>query len=269
VIGGSVPLRISFAGGGTDVERYAQEYGGMVVNAAVQKYITGFWDGEFTSYSDVPIGSGLGGSSAYTVLKVALEQRLNGMELAQEAYQHEKAVMGVVGGQQDYYPPIFGGLSVLTFDTEVHRQQLRATWAFESSLMLVHVGKRSDAEAVRDAVTKYDTGLLHHIKGLAEEMVRAMNQGNLLEIARIINDGWELKKGLSRRIANTNILNVCHAGLWHGALAGRLLGAGGGGYMMFLCEPCTWDKLAYGMHLLKLRPERVRFDYQGLRTWWI
>jgi len=318
------PTRISFGGGGTDLEAYYAEYGGQVVSAAINRYtyvvvvadgsqgvevkgadcagLGGLpLSGRFRASqalpraalrhfgierglrlfiaSEVPSGTGLGSSSSTAVALVKGLSSLLGMELgpaevAELACELEIGRLGMPIGRQDQYAAAFGGLNVITFESEgVRVEPLALSPAdrrrLQRNLMLFFTGSsrlsttilRRQRQQTANA-TPVVLESLHAIKGLAVETRQALEQGKLDRVGELLDLSWELKKRLAADITNPFIDECYWLARANGALGGKVTGAGGGGFLLFYCPPARQAKVAEALRAKGL--VRVDFDFDGV-----
>jgi D-glycero-alpha-D-manno-heptose-7-phosphate kinase len=323
------PLRISFAGGGTDVEPYPSEHGGAVLSATIDLYAFASLeprpggeyevrtdDGSTARYTspedmvfdghldlvkaslrhmapdsglglhlsgDAPPGSGLGTSSALVVAMLAAvaEQThlpLTPYELARRAYQVERVDLRQAGGMQDQYAAAFGGFNFIEFfgpdRVVVNPLRIRPSVLNElhGSLLLCHTGiTRKSGGILRRQVEGYRAGTtldaLARIKGLAVGMKEALLTGRLDRLADGLNEGWEQKRRLAEGITNERVDELYERALKAGATAGKLLGAGGGGYLLLFCPFTERSHVADAMEEAGARVVRFHFEERGAETW--
>jgi D-glycero-alpha-D-manno-heptose-7-phosphate kinase len=234
---------------------------------------------EITSMSDIPAGTGLGSSGSFlTALLHALHVHTKAIvprdELAEQACHIEIERLKEPVGKQDQYIAVFGGITCFEFarDGSVRVNPLRITSEtlsnLEDNLVLFYTGyTRSASEILREQDVKSKSGdaqmvdNLHFIKQLGIESKAALESGNLPEFARLMDVHWEHKRKRSNSMSNTNINSWYELACRHGALGGKLIGAGGGGFLMFYTEDKT--RLRHAMREAGLREVRFRFDFQG------
>lgn len=332
IVRSKAPLRISFAGGGTDVPPYPQERGGVVLSTTINKYgyaslaprqdglinVTSLdydivakyhaddelpYDGELDLvkavirnikppqtgldlfiHSDAPPGSGLGSSSTMVVallgaFKHWLAKPLTDYELAEMAYHVERMDLGIKGGMQDQYAATFGGFNFIEFNrSAVIVNPLRVNPEIlnelEYHLLLCYTGRtRLSAGIIETQVGGYVAGAedvvraLDEMKEITVVMKNALLRGQLDEFGALLHAGWENKKKLARAITSSHIDELYATARRNGALGGKLLGAGGGGYLLLYCP---FDK----KHVISQELEKVGgqvvhfgFDFHGLQTW--
>lgn len=210
---------------------------------------------KITTYNDAPAGSGLGTSSAMVVciLKAFIEWLslpLGDYETSRLAYEIERKDLGLSGGKQDQYAAAFGGFNYMEFlkDDLVIVNPLKVKrWIIdelEASMVLFFTGASRSSAAIIDEQKK-NTSLgktsaieaMHKIKRSAIDMKLALLKGDMAEFARILGEGWENKKKMADAITNRMIQEVFDVATEAGALAGKVSGAGGGGFIMFVVEP--------------------------------
>ncbi|SRR6266446_17128 len=321
------PMRISFAGGGTDLEAYYSRYGGLVVSTTINKYfytiITTdesndlqlisadyrslfrhspyqdlFWDGDLALpkailhqfgvrrgmnlfvASEVPPGTGLGSSSAAAValvraLSTLLEQPMTKQQVAELASFIEINKMGMPIGKQDQYAAAFGGLNMITFTNEgiaVEPLQIvpEIQQTLERRLMLFFTGssrvstsilkhQRKSTEEQNESVLQ----ALHNIKQIAMQIRTCLERGDLDEFARLLDYSWREKRRLAPGLSN-NFIDECYTlALAHGATAGKITGAGGGGFLLLYCHEPSQEALTTVLENHGLKRMNFQFDYQG------
>lgn len=214
--------------------------------------LTGF---KITTYNDAPAGSGLGTSSTMvvTILKAFIEWRslpLGDYEISRLAYEIERKDLLLSGGKQDQYAAAFGGFNYMEFlqDDMVIVNPLKVKrWIIdelEASMLLYFTGRsRSSAAIIDQQKANTSNGnsksveAMHRIKQSAKDMKLAVLKGDISEFARILGQAWDDKKKMADAITNPMIEQAFSVALEAGALAGKVSGAGGGGFIMFVVEP--------------------------------
>ncbi len=210
---------------------------------------------KITTFSDADAGSGLGTSSTMVVaiLKAFVEYLnlpLGEYDIAHMAYEIERIELGLAGGKQDQYAATFGGFNFMEFydNDRVIVNPLRIKqWIIselESSLVLYYTGRsRSSAAIIEDQIRNMEhedrvaTESMLAMKADAFHMKEALLKGNLREFGEYFDRSWHVKKKLSGSITNAMIDETYSLAKKHGAYAGKVSGAGGGGFMMFLVDP--------------------------------
>ena len=321
-----VPLRISFAGGGTDIPKNYPK-GGAVVSAAIDKYIyviaknrldsdihvayketetvnsvyelkndlirvamlrAGMTRGvEVHLIGDLSsFGAGLGSSGAVLsgLLAALLTLSHKGMlqinydGVARTAWELEAETLNRNSGWQDPYGCVLPGLKEIWYeDDEVHfRQMWMNKGGLESSLVLIDTDIRRDAsnilaEQAKDAANKQV--VMQKVMDLEKEFVDTMDEywgedeymlPNI--VGGILNQGWHLKKQFADGVSFPELDAMYDAGIEHGATGGKLLGAGGGGFFLFVCPPEDRRLFVERMEKDGYRHMPVRFDNQGIMT---
>ena len=208
-----------------------------------------------TTHCDAPAGSGLGSSSTLVVSMLAtfgemLNLPLGEYDLAHLAYEVERIDVGLHGGKQDQYAAAFGGFNFLEFGGPDHVlvNPLRVKdWVIselESSIVLFFTGKsRSSAEIIeqesRNVREKNEVAIeaMHQTKVQAFRMKEALLRGQVQIMGNVMRIAWEQKKLMASSISNSRIDNLYNLAIDEGAFCGKISGAGGGGFMMFLVDP--------------------------------
>ncbi len=237
---------------------------------------------EIASMADIPAGTGLGSSGSFTtaLLKALHAHRkslVHPRELAEEACHIELDRLGEPIGKQDQYIAAFGGLTCFRFlpDGRVEAWPLRldaeTLHTLEDNLLLFFTGySRQASEILREQDQKSratDPAMLenlHFVKQLGLEGCAALEGGHLERFAELMNVHWQWKKKRSGAMSNPAIDQWYELALRNGALGGKLIGAGGGGFLMFYAEDKRRLRQALGQ--AGLREVRFRFDFEGTRT---
>ena len=234
---------------------------------------------EITSMSDIPAGTGLGSSGSFLTallhaLHIHTKQLLHRQELAEQACHIEIDCLKEPVGKQDQYIAAFGGLTCFEFrkNGNVQVSPLKISPEvlvnLEDNLALFYTGfTRSASEILRDQDSRSKTNdqamvdNLHFVKELGYRSKKSLEDGDLREFAEIMRVHWEHKKKRSNSMSNQSINEWYDLGMQNGALGGKLIGAGGGGFLMFYTEDKT--RLRHAMHGAGVREVRIRFDFQG------
>jgi D-glycero-alpha-D-manno-heptose-7-phosphate kinase len=229
--------------------------------------------------SDIPAGTGLGSSGSFTVallraLHAWKRNPIPRQDLAEQACRIEIDLLHEPVGKQDQYIASFGGITCFQFlpdgRVEVAPLQLESeTLAnLEDNLLLFFTGFTRSASAIleeQDTRTRrHDADMisqLHVVKQLGGESKTALEAGDLRRFAELMHLHWEHKKTRSGSMTNAHIDEYYELARRNGALGGKLIGAGGGGFLMFYTEDKT--RLRHAMRGAGLREVRVRFDFQG------
>jgi D-glycero-alpha-D-manno-heptose-7-phosphate kinase len=234
---------------------------------------------EVSSMADIPAGTGLGSSGSFTTaLLQALHAYKKGIihprELAEQACAIEIDKLGEPIGKQDQYIAAFGGLTCFTFhpDGRVEAEPLKVSaetqWNLEDHLGMYFTGYSRSASAILkeqdDKSRSKDadmTANLHFVKELGFKSRQALESGDLQAFGRIMHEHWEHKKRRSGGMSNPRIDAWYELARQNGAVGGKLIGAGGGGFLLFLAEDRA--RLRKALHAAGMEEVRFRFDYQG------
>jgi D-glycero-alpha-D-manno-heptose-7-phosphate kinase len=332
------PLRLGLAGGGTDVSPFCDEFGGLVLNATVDRYayatvkplaepvvrfiaadkqetlefalgatmpldgrldlhkavyreaVDNYNDGqalalELTTFCDAPAGSGLGSSSTLVVAMLkafaeGLNLPLDDYTLAHLAFKIERVDCGLMGGRQDQYAACFGGFNFMEFyaDDRAVINQLRIRPAticeLEASLVLFYTGvSRESAKIIADQSSGVASGSLqaldamHGLKREAMVMKECLLKGDFDGIVQSMRLGWESKKMSARSVSNDQMNRIYDAAVDSGALAGKVSGAGGGGFMMFLADPARRMDVVRTLEQFQGQVSNCHFTKNGSQAW--
>jgi D-glycero-alpha-D-manno-heptose-7-phosphate kinase len=334
IIRSKAPLRISFAGGGTDVEPYLSERGGAVLSTTIDKYAYGslrfrsdrqitvtsldydvvarykldeplIYDGnldlvkavirrlnredseqglDLFLHTDAPPGSGLGSSSAVVVALIGLFKHwlhlpLTNYEIADLAYQIERVDLGIKGGKQDQYAATFGGFNFIEFYRDATivnplRVPPDVLNELHYNLLLCYTGKtRLSARIIDTQVQGYVqrqedvVRAMDELKRIAIDLKNALLQGRLNDFGALLHEGWMNKKKMAAQISDPSIDELYEAARKHGALGGKMSGAGGGGYMFFYCAFDRKHMVAAQLERMGAQVVDFGFDFAGLQTW--
>jgi D-glycero-alpha-D-manno-heptose-7-phosphate kinase len=237
---------------------------------------------EIASMSDIPAGTGLGSSGSFTTallraLHAMKRDNIGRQELAEQACHIELDLLGEPIGKQDQYIAAFGGITCFEFQPagQVAVTPLRldpmTLYNLEDNLVLFFTNYTRDASAIlkdQDARSRQgDPAMienLHYVKKLGYESKMAFEAGDLRRFAEIMHLHWENKKRRSAGMSTGLIDEYYELARRNGALGGKLIGAGGGGFLMFYTEDKT--RLRRVMREAGLREVRFRFDFEGTRV---
>jgi D-glycero-alpha-D-manno-heptose-7-phosphate kinase len=237
---------------------------------------------ELASMADIPAGTGLGSSGSFTCALLKALHSYNKTfikpdDLAEEACHIEIDILKEPVGKQDQYVSAFGGINCFNFckDDTVITKELNISqetlFDLEDNMLLFFTGySRSASEVLKeqdDKTKQDDTSMidnLHFIKDLGYKSKKAFESGNLEEFADLMNTHWEYKKQRSRAMSNERINQWYQLALKNGALGGKLIGAGGGGFLMFYAD--NNKKLRHTMMKEGLQELRFKFDFEGSKV---
>lgn len=310
------PFRVSFCGGGSDIPEFYKEHGGCVLSTSINRYMyltihpyfdvgktalryskseivddlndiehsifhcvlneKGISGVEISSTADVPSGTGLGSSSAFTVgllhtLYCYEGKYVSKSRLAEEACEVEIEKLGAPIGKQDQYAAAFGGLNFISFhkngavsvepvitgEDTVRRLQENLVMFYTG---LTHDANQILAEQKREMGKADKTANLIRMCALARDMKRSLEEGRLDEFGAILHESWMKKRELASGITSPGIDEMYRCAMESGAAGGKLLGAGGGGFLLFYCPK---EKQALLRERLRLRPFPFRFEHDG------
>jgi len=235
---------------------------------------------EIVSTADIPSRTGLGSSSTFTVALVHAVSAYIGKfrskeKLAKKACEIEIDRVGEPIGKQDQYAAAYGGLNFIEFnlDESVSVSPLsidvETLKRLEKSLLLFYTGdQRQTREILKDesyqlSMSEEKFNNLSKMVDLAYEMRDYLLEGNLEGFGQTLHKGWELKRTLSSKISNSRIDRYYERALEYGALGGKLLGAGGGGFLLLYCEPENQERLRKALFDCFELP--FKFDWGGSR----
>lgn len=312
------PLRISFAGGGSDLPSYYEKFGGAVLSTAINKYIYlsmhpyFFKSGYFLKYSkvehasqiedikhpiirevfrlynikgvdlsssaDVPSGNGLSSSSAFTTGLIHLCNAYNETyktkgEIAAEACRVEIDILGEPIGKQDQYACSYGGLNFIQFEKsgEVLVEKVflpsEGYQRLENNLLLFYTGITRSASSIlmeQKENTVNDKNKINNLSrmvSLAYELKEELLRNNIDAMGDILHQGWILKREMATKVTSSFIDECYNRAIKAGALGGKLLGAGGGGFLLFYVEEQNHARVRNALSDLKEMP--FRFDCKG------
>jgi D-glycero-alpha-D-manno-heptose-7-phosphate kinase len=305
------PFRISFVGGGSDLEAFYSQHPGAVLSTSINQYmyisshkyfepnqirvkysqtetvekiddlnhpilkvvlekfkLNGI---EISSIADIPGGTGMGSSSSFTVgllhnLYTSIGQEVTKEELAREACSIEIELLKEPIGKQDQYAAAYGGMNVIRFETDGTTSvdpidiSTAAKEELESNLLMFYLGtqrKASDilTEQKKNTANADKTETLKKMVDLVYDLQSSLESGRIGDMGKILHENWILKQQLASAITNPDINECYETALKNGATGGKLLGAGGGGFMLFYCPKDKHSQLINSLGKLR------RFDF--------
>lgn len=237
---------------------------------------------ELYLHSDFPMKSGLGGSAVVSASVLGCFNQLRRdqwdlHELAELAYQAERLYLGVAGGWQDQYATVFGGFNFMEFRMDqniVHPLRIHpdTLLELEESLVLCDTGTTHDSgdihEDQRRQMQQEDIRkVVRHNVELSYRMRNQLLRGRLLEFGHSLHEAWQSKRQFSTKISNSRLDQIYDGARQNGAIGGKLLGAGGGGFFLFYTPPFYKHDLMAHLEGRGLNVRPFRFEQDGLRAW--
>lgn len=311
------PFRVSFCGGGSDLPAFYEKHGGCVLSTTIRKYMYltihnyfykdeivlkysqteivkdydsiehryfkqclkdfGVMGVEISSMADIPSGTGLGSSSAFTVALLHLLHTYRGeyvskYKLAKDACEVEIDKLGEPIGKQDQFAAAFGGLNYYEFqpggfvNVEPIIMNPQSYKTLEDNLLMFYLGGVHSASEI---LKEQGQNLSDSIKiktqqqmcQIAKELKEELQKNNVDAMGELLHENWMLKRSLASGITNPMIDDIYEMAMKAGALGGKLLGAGGAGFMIFYVKP---DNKEAVRHALKgLREMKFEMDNSG------
>jgi D-glycero-alpha-D-manno-heptose-7-phosphate kinase len=237
------------------------------------------------TYSDAPPGSGLGSSSTMVVaiVKAFCEWQnlpLGEYEIARLAYEIERIDLGLSGGKQDQYAASFGGFNFIEFkaNDQVIVNPLRVkqwiTDELEASMILYYTGvSRSSAKIIDEQKKNTSSGktsaveAMDRIKQSSVDMKEALLKGDIHRLSLILGQAWEDKKKMATSITNKSLESIFETAIEAGAITGKVSGAGGGGFIMFMVDPTRKMDVIRALSKLKGSVVPFQFSSGGCHGW--
>jgi D-glycero-alpha-D-manno-heptose-7-phosphate kinase len=326
------PVRISFAGGGTDLPAYYEQFGGAVLSTAINKYfytilgkrndgriqvissdlrVFETWrdiaamsiegseldiplavlkdlgreiSADMFLASEIPPGTGLGSSASVcvSILKALASYTrwpLSKYELAERSFHIARNVLRRHVGKQDEYAAAFGGLNFITFHADGSAQvdplelEPEVLRELHANLLLYFTGSAHHSWTILEEEEKSTRGhigatveALHEVRALADRMRQALEQGELRRFGSMLDRAWEEKKRVSRRISTSQIDRLYQLAREHGALGGKITGAGGGGFLLLYCEREHQEAVRTALAAEGVQEMGFAFDFQGAQV---
>jgi len=324
------PVRVSFGGGGTDMEAYYSRYGGAVLSTAINKFFYSIyqprtdnkiqiissdfqiiqsvedyyhlkfgegldipnavikyfkvnWGFDLFTASEIPPGSGLGGSGAVTVNLVKLFSMLNGKKesnhhIAEISYKIQRENLNLYIGKQDEYASAVGGLNLIEFSNNSVkviplRMEKEVFNQLQNNLLLFYSGQTRKASTILDeqdrSIRKKEKAVLeamHNIKQNAYRMKESLESGNLDDFGRLLNQAWIEKKKMNPGISNSRIESMYKTAISSGALGAKISGAGGGGFFIVYCPRSCHEKIIANMAKLNFQTLDFQLVSRGVEV---
>jgi D-glycero-alpha-D-manno-heptose-7-phosphate kinase len=237
---------------------------------------------ELFLHSDFPMNSGLGGSAVVSASILGCfnqfrRDQWNQHELAELAFQAERLYLGIAGGWQDQYATVFGGLNFMEFRMDQNivyplRIHPSTLLELEESLILCDTGYTHDSGEIhqdqRNQMLQQD--IRQQVQDNVELTYQIRNsllRGRLQEFGKALHKAWQIKRRFSSKISNSKLDQIYSDALNHGALGGKLLGAGGGGFFLFYVPPFRKHHLITHLAVQGLKVHPFRFEESGMQSW--
>lgn len=274
-----------------NIGAYLESGGGLDLHEAVYREMIQRYNGgvpvplELTTFCDAPAGSGLGSSSTLVVVMIRafaelLNLPLDDYTIAQLAFKIERVDCGLQGGRQDQYSATFGGFNFMEFyaDERAVINPLRVkNWIvceLEASILLFYTGtSRESAKIIADQSDNMKAGTaetmeaMHGLKREALAMKECLLKGDFDGIVDSMRQGWESKKRSAKTVSNLHIEKIHGAALSAGARAGKVSGAGGGGFMMFFVPPDKRMDVIRTLENFEGQVSNCHFTKYGTQAW--
>ncbi|MFX0000763.1 MAG: GHMP kinase [Candidatus Hodarchaeota archaeon] len=237
-------------------------------------------------YSELPPGSGMGGSSSLSVALIGALNKyynldLSKHEIAKSACNIERIELKQKGGYQDQFAAAYGGLNFIEFRQDVNVIPINASEEMlnelQFRLILCYIGGSHFSSDIQDEVLKgYKVEKKSYLEAMQDlkdvahsmrEIVESNNLSNLNEFGELLHKGWIAKKSLSTKISNKNIENFYLTSREFGVLGGKLLGAGGGGHLLLFSEPNQKPKVIQELEKIGGKIINFHFNPKGLEVW--
>ena len=232
--------------------------------------------------SDFPMGSGLGGSATLAVVVIGCfnllrKDRWTQHEIVEIAYQAERLHFGIAGGWQDQYAAVFGGFNFIEFHEGENiisplRINTDTILELEESLILCDTGlDHSSGTIHQDQKKTMSSERVQDMVGANVQLCYLIRnnllKGDLRKFGECLDKTWRLKRNFSDKISNVQLDTIYDGAIENGAVGGKLLGAGGGGFFIFYVPPFEKHRLVSYLQSKKLTCKQFRFESEGLKTW--
>jgi len=232
--------------------------------------------------SDFPMNSGLGGSAVVAAVVLGCFNQFRRdqwdlHELSELAFQAERLYLGVAGGWQDQYATVFGGFNFMEFRMDqniVHPLRIHpdTLLELEESLVLCDTGTTHNSGNIHQDQRRHmqQEDICRQVQMNVELTYRIRNhllRGRLLQFGRSLHEAWQFKRKFSDHISNSRLDQIYEDALRNGAVGGKLLGAGGGGFFIFYVPPFRKNEFCDHIEKAGLKVRPFRFEQEGLRAW--
>ncbi len=243
---------------------------------------------DITTFSELPVGSGMGGSSSLSVALIGALNRYYNLGfskhvIAQKAYDIERIELKQKGGYQDQFAAAYGGFNFIEFSDIIKITPIQASEEMinelQFCLILCYIGGSHFSSDIQDEVLKrYEIEkksyleVMQDLKNVSQSMRKIVESNNLKqlnEFGELLHKGWLSKKSLSSKITNKNIENFYLTSRKFGVLGGKLLGAGGGGHLLLYSEPNKRNLVIQELEKIGGKIVNFHFNPKGLEVWGI
>jgi len=267
---------------GNDLQEVLKHNGKFGLIQAVLKTIHPNYGFELYLHSDFPMKSGLGGSAVvaaaiFGCFNQFRRDKWDLYEISELAYQAERLYLGVAGGWQDQYATVFGGINFMEFKADqnvIHPLRIShdVMLELEESLILCDTGTIHESGDIHeDQKAELNKSEMQELVKQNVDLTFLMRdqllRGRLLEFGQTLDKAWHLKRKFSKKISNLYLDSIYENAKINGAIGGKLLGAGGGGFFLFYVPSKSKNSLMDAMQQLGNTVRPFRFELEGLRSW--
>ncbi len=267
---------------GKDLQEVLKHNGKFGLIQAVLKTIHPNYGFELYLHSDFPMKSGLGGSAVvaaaiFGCFNQFRRDKWDLYEISELAYQAERLYLGVAGGWQDQYATVFGGINFMEFKADqnvIHPLRISndVLLELEESLILCDTGTIHESGDIHeDQKAELNKSEMQELVKQNVDLTFLMRdqllRGRLLEFGQTLDKAWHLKRKFSKKISNLYLDSIYENAKINGAIGGKLLGAGGGGFFLFYVPSKSKNSLMDAMQQLGNTVRPFRFELEGLRSW--
>lgn len=265
-----------------DLVQFLAQRGRFGLIQSIIRTISPSFGFELFLHSDFPMNSGLGGSAVVVASILGCfnqfrKDKWDQYEMSELAFQAERLFLGVSGGWQDQYATVFGGLNFMEFNKDQNiiqpiRLQKEILLELEESLILCNTGTTHDSGNIHDdqkeQTKKGDVQkMIQSNVELTYQMRNHLLRGRLNDFGKNLDQAWQIKRSFSSKISNAMLDSVYSKARENGALGGKLLGAGGGGFFLFYVPPFLRHEVLDWMQSDGLIYTPFRFEESGLQSW--
>jgi D-glycero-alpha-D-manno-heptose-7-phosphate kinase len=265
-----------------NIEELYNHKGKFLLIQSVIKAIKPNFGFELYLHSDFPMNSGLGGSAVVSAAILGCFNQFRNdkwdlYDISEIAYQAERLYLNVAGGWQDQYAAVFGGFNFMEFNQDqnlIHPIKIPKEVLLElgESLVLCYTGTTHDSGNIHDDQREQTKSFnvkerIQANVDLTYKMRNHLLRGRLNELGVCLNTAWQLKKSFSNKISNPLLDKIYDGALANGAIGGKLLGAGGGGYFLFYVPAFSRLKLMKWVEKENLIYTPFKFEESGLQSW--